>query len=410
MLSSLLSTLLLGMSALSLATAAWWSVALARMIATRRKLGTCEQGLALPGVDLPVLVIIPAHNEERVITALVDSLRAQDHPRCRFVLALDRCTDATLAIARERIGADPRFHLYPIDHCPEGWAGKVHAIDAARRAFASSDDELLLFVDADTVLHPSCVRAAAALLVDRRLDMLSLLSTLTFDRRFERRQQGPCVFELMRRYPPALASRDHDRRAFANGQFMLWTWAAYERVGTHSAFRGELLEDLAMARAAWRERLRVHVVPAGEMLRCRMYADQPAFRRGWRRIFTESANRKPARLASWARAAAVRGTIVPIALLLTIVASIAIWIAGLAPVPHAAAACGTSVLALTMWGLGLWIFLTHAGLSPGERLRALASWPAGSLMLHSTLHDAARDLRTQSPTTWAGRTYDRPAR
>lgn len=410
MLSSLLSALLFGMSALSLATAAWWSVALAKMIATRRKLGTCEQGLALPGVDLPVLVIIPAHNEERVIAALVDSLRAQDHPRCRFVLALDRCTDATLVIARERIGADPRFHLYQIDHCPEGWAGKVHAIDAARGAFASSDDELLLFVDADTVLHPSCVRAAAAMLVHRSLDVLSLLSTLTFDRPFERRAQGPCVFELMRRYPPALASRDQDRRAFANGQFMLWTRAAYERVGTHAAFRGELLEDLAMARAAWRERLRVHVVPAGTMLRCRMYADEPAFRRGWRRIFTESANRKPARLASWARAAVIRGTIVPVVLLLTFVVSLAIGIAGLAPALHAAVGCGTAALAITMWVLGLWIFLAHAGQRPGERLGALASWPRGSLMLLSTLRDAARDLRTKSPTTWAGRTYDRPAR
>ena len=310
-----LSDILLVMSVLfSAATTLWWLVAIGKMIHTRRVLGVCDDGASLPASTKRVAVFIPAHNEQAVIGRLIDSLREQDHPECRFVVALDRCTDNTVGVALQHIQDDARFIIHEIASCPEGWAGKVHALHSAVRAH-KHDAELLVFADADTVLHPSCLRAAAAIVEARSLDMLSLLSTLTYDQPFERLSQAPCVFELVRRYPPLLASRDTDRRPFANGQFMLWTNAAYERVGTHAAFAGELLEDIAMARAAWREKLRVHVLPAGRMLACRMYPDETAFHRGWRRIFTESANRKPRRLDSWATAAIARGNFVPVILL-----------------------------------------------------------------------------------------------
>lgn len=404
-LAGLLSTALIFCS---VGVCAWWSVAIVKMLATRRRLGTCDDGLRLSPSAHRVLVVVPAHNEERVIGSLIDSLKAQDHAPCRFVLALDRCTDATRAIALECIAGDPRFSIHDIAHCPEGWAGKVHAIDAACRAALGSPDELLLFADADTVFHPSCVRAALGLLASDQLDMLSLLSTLTVERDFEISAQGPCVFELMRRYPPALASRDADRRPFANGQFMLWTRAAYDRVGTHAGFRAELLEDLAMARAAWREKLRVRVIPAGRMLRCRMYPDEAAFRRGWRRIFTESANRKPVRLASWSRAALVRGTLTPLALVASVLACAAAMF--FAPSPLLSIACGCGVLALALWAAGLWLFLSHAGVRGSARWHALLSWPRGSLTLRAILLEAAGDLRTNAPTRWGGMDYERRAR
>jgi cellulose synthase/poly-beta-1,6-N-acetylglucosamine synthase-like glycosyltransferase len=407
--NSVIAVLLPSVSILfSVVVAAWWSVAIIKMRAARRRLGVCDDGLRQSPSEHPVLVIIPAHNEERVIGSLIDSLKAQDHPPCRFVIALDRCTDATRAIALDRIAADPRFHIHDITHCPDGWAGKVHAIDAACRAAVGPPHELLLFADADTVFHPSCVRAALGLLSSRQLDMLSLLSTLTTERDFERSAQGPCVFELMRRYPPSLASRDADRRPFANGQFMLWTRAAYQRVGTHAAFGAELLEDLAMARAAWREKLRVQVIPAGQMLCCRMYPDRTTFRRGWRRIFTESANRKPTRLTSWSRAALVRGTFSPLALVAIVLASAGALF--FAPTPLVSIACGFGVLALALWTAGLWTFLSHAGVRGLARWHALLAWPLGCLTLRAILLEAAADLRTNVPTRWGGMEYERRAR
>jgi glycosyltransferase involved in cell wall biosynthesis len=67
-----------------------------------------------------VCVVIPAHNESRVISALVRSLRAETYPDMRAVLALDRCTDDTAALARAQIADDRRFEIVEIDACPPG--------------------------------------------------------------------------------------------------------------------------------------------------------------------------------------------------------------------------------------------------------------------------------------------------
>ncbi|MBY0112164.1 MAG: glycosyltransferase family 2 protein [Phycisphaerales bacterium] len=407
--STILQALLLASVPLSLGATLWWFVAILKMVRTRQELGTASEGRGLADGPGRVVVVIPAHNEQQTIGPLIDSLKAQDHASCRFVLALDRCTDNTLPIAIDRIAGDERFTLHEIAECPEGWAGKVHAIDSACRSHAQ-DAEFLVFADADTVFHPACVRASVNLLRSRGLGMLSLLSTLTFLQPFERRVQGPAMFELMRRYPPTLASRDTNRRAFANGQFMLWTRDAYNRVGTHAAFRSELLEDIAMARAAWREKLRVHVIPAGEMLRCRMYPDAAAFRRGWRRIFIESANRKPRRLISWARAVVIRGAVVPLSVFTILVASLAIGVAHAEIRSSALLAGWTSSAALFAWCVGIWTFMTVGGVPRGVRWRVLLTWPCGSLTLASILREGAAELRSGVPTAWGGLQYNRPAR
>ncbi len=285
----------------ALAGALYWGVGFSRIQRTLRAFPTAEAGLDLPGAaeDDSVCIVIPAHNEAHAIAELVGSLRAQTWPRLHVVLALDRCTDETERVAREAIGGDERFTVHTIEECPPGWAGKAHAawrgardIDAARRA------GLLLFADADTQFHAECVRACVRLLRNRGLGLLSLLSTLSADRWYERIAQPAAVLELMRQYPLASANRWPNPRAFANGQFMLFTREAYDASGGHEAVKSHLLEDIALARHTARAGHRVGVLRAGDMLRCRMYEDWAAFRRGWKRIFTEASNRRSSRLAA----------------------------------------------------------------------------------------------------------------
>ena len=90
-------------------------------------------------------------------------------------------------------------------------------------------------------------------------------------------------------------NRRDSRRHFANGQFMLFRRDVYDAIGGHEAVKGELLEDIALARVVG---MRRHDYAGGclmadGMLFCRMYRSWEAFRRGWRRIYTEAAKRKP---------------------------------------------------------------------------------------------------------------------
>src|SRR5262249_28674428 len=154
----------------------------------------------------------------------------------------------------------------------------------------------------DTIFHPSCTRATVALLRHRNLDLLSLLSTLTADRWFERCVQPAAGFELIRQYPLVRMNRQGSHsRPFANGQYILIRREAYDRIDGHRSVRSEVFEDVRLAQHAAREKLRLGVFMADGMLRCRMYKDWAEFQRGWNRIFSESCNRRPNRLRQAAR-------------------------------------------------------------------------------------------------------------
>jgi cellulose synthase/poly-beta-1,6-N-acetylglucosamine synthase-like glycosyltransferase len=392
----------------ALGTLVYWSVAIFKIVRTFATVPTLRRGLTLPppGPDAPsVCIIIPAHNEENVIVQLVASLRAQDYPNLRIVLSLDRCTDATVSRAREHIGGDPRFEILELSACPEGWAGKVHAVHAGvTRSTYARDAAMLLFADADTVFHPGCVRAAVALFRERGLDMLSVLSTLTHDRWYEFCVQPAAGLELMRQYPITRANMSEDRRAFANGQFMLFSAEAYRAIGGHEAVKDELLEDLELARRMAYANRPSGVFVADGILTCRMYHSWSEFVRGWKRIYTESAKRKDARLVKAAWQVRTFGALFPVmALVLAI-----LTLAGV-PGDNASVRIGLGALSIS----GLLVFWSATGMAcrmgRTPPLCALLH-PFGAWRVASILSSAARDLRTGAPTVWGGKSYVRERR
>ena len=291
----------------AIACAVYYGVVVYRIMRGRRTLPTARDGLNFPepeGGWPSVAVVIPAHNESDVIAQAASTLLRSEYPgEARFVFALDRCTDDTEELLRGAIAdageAGERAEVVLITECPEGWAGKVHAIHAgATRSDAARDAELLLFADADTRFDPGCIRATVAILKERKLSLLSLLSTLTSDAWFERLVQPAAGFELVRQYPLDQVNSTRRGRAFANGQFMLFERRDYETLGGHEGVREELLEDLAFSRRMKKPGTgrRIGCFEADGMLGCQMYRSWPAFRKGWKRIYTEAARRRPGRL------------------------------------------------------------------------------------------------------------------
>ncbi|MBX3317116.1 MAG: glycosyltransferase [Phycisphaeraceae bacterium] len=391
---------------LSLVLLVYWSFAIGRILDTTRKVPTARAGLGLAAVKPlteSVCVVVPAHNEAHAIAGVIRSLRKQDHPQMRVVIALDRCTDGTADVARGEIGGDARFRLLEIQQCPLGWAGKVHAVWSGVTASAEAGlAEYLLFIDADTELDPGCVSATAALMRERQLDMLSLLSTLTYDRWFEILVQPAASLELLRQYPILQANRDVDRRPFANGQFMMFRASSYRAIETHESVKDELLEDLALARRISQARMRAGVYMADGMVRCRMYESWAAFKKGWKRIYTEAARRRATKLRRASFRVAIPGAILPIFAVLAVVSGavlfslyqretlgmIAIVVGGIAFGVHAAA-------------------LAMAYRAGGAPLWSILAYPIGAVLTARILRHAASDLQAGRPTSWGGIEYMR---
>jgi glycosyltransferase involved in cell wall biosynthesis len=410
-----INILLAVLGLLAAGLAGYWGVVAFHVLRTLRTTPTLAQAANFPEAqritagDAPSLcVILPAHNEEKCIGLLLDSLLRQDYPadRLRLVFALDRCTDGTRGILERGVaGAPNRTEIVEISECPAGWVGKVHALwEASRRARGPQESELLLFLDADTILEPPCVRAAAALLRERRLDMLSILSTLTSDKWFELVVQPAAAMELLRQYPIKRANDPTGRRPFANGQCILVRREAYEAIGGHESVKSELLEDVWLARQLNSRGCTTGIFLADGMLWCRMYSSWATFRRGWRRIFGESASRKPGRLRRTAWRQRLTGTVLPFSGPGAIAAGLWAWTSTGSGAGLGVAAIGTLGLVIWMATIGI---IYHNGRVPlwAMPLAPIGSWMVGALQL-----EAARNLQRGEATHWGGLAYQQGAR
>ncbi len=117
---------------------------------------------ALPQPSAPktrFLILIPAHNEEALLPATLDSLSRLDYPRELYAVHVvaDNCDDRTAEIARAK-GAEAHER-----HDLEA-RGKGHALRwLLDRLWASHEPhDGVLILDADTVVTPNFLRAMAA--------------------------------------------------------------------------------------------------------------------------------------------------------------------------------------------------------------------------------------------------------
>lgn len=86
-------------------------------------------------------VVIPAHNEERVIDGLLADLAAQTYPHVSVWVLADRCTDSTVQVARDA-GVE-------VAERTEGPDGKGAALSWYLERYQLDPDEALVILDAD---------------------------------------------------------------------------------------------------------------------------------------------------------------------------------------------------------------------------------------------------------------------
>jgi chlorobactene glucosyltransferase len=376
-----------------------WAVLLVRMSLMLVARPTVREGLhlAAPEGGWPALsIVVPVHNEERLIDGCATLLRGQEYDNLEIVFVLDRCTDGTAAILARHARADKRVVLVENDSCPEEWAGKCYA---AHRGAQRATGEWVLFTDADTRFDPRLCRAAMALARARELVLLSLLSTLTFEHRFERVAQVAAALTLLTLYPVRRVSRARPPRPFANGQFMLFRRDWYERIGGHAAVKDALLEDLAAAQL-----VRHHGGPAGVffadgMLMCSMYETLAEFEAGWRRIFIEACDREPRRLRKRGRRTLAYGVGLPIAQVAAL--ALAPVIAGLG---EGSLALWLVATVLAGWAAATAVLLRIYALCRAPR-RSIPLYPLGCLIVGRILLGGARDLELGRPLVWGRRQY-----
>ncbi|GIM93390.1 bi-functional transferase/deacetylase [Paractinoplanes toevensis] len=124
--------------------------------ARRRRAPSWSWGLP---VTAPVTVVVPAFNEETTIAPAVSSLARSAHPGVKVLVVDDASTDGTSAAVEALKLGNVR-----VVRIPSG--GKATALNTG---VALSHDDLIVMVDADTVVTPDAVHQLVQPFADRRV-------------------------------------------------------------------------------------------------------------------------------------------------------------------------------------------------------------------------------------------------
>lgn len=109
----------------------------------------------------PVAILIPAHNEEKVLGATLSSLMPQMRGDDRVLVVADNCADTTAQLARAH-GAEV------IERHDSVRRGKGYALDFGMRHLESDPPEIVIMMDADCHVHEGAVEALAAQVLETK--------------------------------------------------------------------------------------------------------------------------------------------------------------------------------------------------------------------------------------------------
>ncbi len=226
-----------------------------------------------------ISVIIPARNEAHNIEACVASVLAQSYTSLEVIVLDDGSTDGTGDLVQKLATDDSRVKHHQGEPRPEGWMGKVWACHTAQR---HAKGDALLFIDADVRLEPEAIRQALAYMRDGEVAAISALGKLTLVSFWEWVVQ-PVIGGLIvqNNDPREVNDPDLPDKVMANGQFILATREAYDRIDGHESIRGEILDDVSFARRCKAEGVRYNLVYGRELFSCRMYHSLGEIWEGW---------------------------------------------------------------------------------------------------------------------------------
>ncbi|MEV0898052.1 glycosyltransferase family 2 protein [Actinoplanes sp. NPDC049802] len=215
-----------------------------------------------------VAVLLPLRDEADRVTPCLESLLGQRGvPNLSIHVLDDASTDGTADVVRKITDGDERVRLLAGVPPPAGWLGKPNACRQLADDAAGAD--VLVFVDADVTLAPDAIAGAVELLRGAGMTLLSPYPRIVGAGRLAQPllQWSWLTFLPLRgmeRSPrPSLAA--------AGGQWLVLDRAGYRRAGGHAAVRGDVLEDIGLARAVKRSGGRIALADGSRLATCHMY-------------------------------------------------------------------------------------------------------------------------------------------
>jgi dolichol-phosphate mannosyltransferase len=190
-------------------------------------------------------VLVPTLNEGRRIGPCLAGLHEQGAPLTEVIVIDSGSTDDTRARVEAVCAIDDRFRIIDDRPLPDGWIGKVWALERGR---AVATGEWLLGIDADTEPKPGLVAGVIAAARANGFDIVSFAPRFAGMTRAEQWVQPAILTTLVYRTGAAGGRRVRPNRVLANGQCFLARAAVLAEGGGYAPARSSFSDDVTLAR------------------------------------------------------------------------------------------------------------------------------------------------------------------
>ncbi len=217
-----------------------------------------------------VSILIPMRNEERNVEGSIESAVSQ-HGLLDFeVLVLDdQSEDRTFDIANSLKSKFTNLRLSKGGDLPVNWLGKNYALHTLSK---EATGEYLVFLDADVRLNPTAIASAIKELEARGWSYISPYPKQLVKGFLANLVQPLLQWSWFSTLPLRAAEKSLLRSTVvANGQFFIARSDAYRNSGGHIEIKGEVLDDLELARLMRKAKFRGSVVDGSRISNCQMY-------------------------------------------------------------------------------------------------------------------------------------------
>lgn len=224
----------------------------------------------LPHKSRPcVSVLIPARNEERNIAAAIQSALEQGTIVQEILVYDDHSEDQTRHLVCALQKGAPTVRLIEPAPLPEGWLGKPFACE---QLSAAATAEWLLFLDADTRLHPGAAEAMLEAAEASKATFLSCWPGILTGSFWEHIFMPMLNFVVYSIFPtPMQVKNPSPSFGLAHGACLFIHGKTYREIGGHTCVKAELFEDTMLART-WREKKQAGICLDGQkIVSVRMY-------------------------------------------------------------------------------------------------------------------------------------------
>ncbi|MFA9390446.1 MAG: glycosyltransferase family 2 protein [Prolixibacteraceae bacterium] len=216
-----------------------------------------------------VSILIPARNEEKNIEHCIKAILEQSYTNFELIVCDDQSQDQTAKIVQGFAKKDQRIQLIHTGELPGGWLGKNRTCHILSQ---HAKGEYYLFLDADVRINGDIIARCRSHSAREQLSLISIFPKQTMLSKAEK-QTVPIMNYILLTLLPLILVRisSFTSLAAANGQFMFFKAADYQKIQAHKILRNNKVEDIAIARLLKKNNLKISCQTGYETVTCRMY-------------------------------------------------------------------------------------------------------------------------------------------